>query len=110
MYYTMVFPYPDNQGTTIKKGYWLSFKERLFQAFINGSSRLQRSETRDFDILVPHSSSVISATLRVDSPLTTISIRARMKACSLLWQRLKSSVENLPYAVEGLLKKCFQPG
>jgi len=41
------------RASTIKKGYWLSFKERFFQAFINGSSRLQRSETRDFDILVP---------------------------------------------------------
>jgi len=70
-----------------------------YYALLNASvaMRLHNSDTSDFEILVPHSSSVISATLRVDTPLITISIRAWMKACSLRWYRENSSVENLPF-------------
>jgi len=44
---------------------------------------LHRSETVDLAKLVPHSSSVMRATLRVETPLTTISMSVRMSACSL---------------------------
>ena len=36
-------------------------------------------------LLVPHNSSVIRATLRVETPFTTISMRVRTRACSLRW-------------------------
>jgi hypothetical protein len=40
-------------------------------------------ETVDLEKLVPHSSSVMVVTLRVETPLTTISLSASTSACSL---------------------------
>jgi len=45
---------------------------------------------------VPHSSSVIAATFRVETPCRYISISATTSACSLRWYRPKSSVEKVP--------------
>ena len=59
-----------------------SIKSR--HAFTIGSRDSQSSETVDLEKLVPQRASVIRVTLRVDTPFTTISMKARTKACSLL--------------------------
>jgi hypothetical protein len=65
------------------KGNVCSPSGRSFQAATSGSRRAQSAETVDLEQLVPHSSSVMAVTLRVETPLTTISMSARTTACSL---------------------------
>ena len=48
------------------------------------SRRLHSVEKGGLENEVPQSSSVIYVTLRVDTPFTTISMRASTSACSLL--------------------------
>jgi hypothetical protein len=55
------------------------------KARTRGSKPAHRALTVDFEKLAPHSSSVMAETLRVDTPLTTISINASTNACSLRW-------------------------
>src|SRR5690606_34221609 len=62
----------STRASTIKKGYGPS-GGRSFHSATNGSSCLQRSDTVDFEKLVPQSSSVMRRTLRVETPLITIS-------------------------------------
>jgi hypothetical protein len=57
---------------------------------------MHSADTVDLEIELPHSSSVMAETLRVDSPLMTISIIARTSACSLRWKRWNNSVLNSP--------------
>jgi len=92
------------KASTIKKGYSLSDKGRLFQAVMRGSSALHNSETVDLENSSPQSSRVMCSTFRVETPLTTISIMARIKACSLRWNRAKRSVENAPFRMRGIRK------
>ena len=58
---------------------------RPLHAAISPSSLPHRADTRLLEKDVPHRASVISATLRVDTPSTYISIRAKTSAFSLRW-------------------------
>jgi hypothetical protein len=72
-------------ASTIMKGNSDPESGRSFQPLTIGSNLLQRAETVDAENEVPQSSSVIAATLRVETPLMTISIKASTRACSLRW-------------------------
>ena len=52
-------------------------------ARIRGSSWAPSALTVDFEKEAPHKASVISVTLRVETPWTTLSMSASTKACSL---------------------------
>ena len=64
----------------------ISDKGRSFQVVTTGSSPLPNSETVDLGNSSPQSSLVICSTFWVETPLTTISIKVRINACSLRYQ------------------------
>lgn len=68
-----------------QKGILLFAQVRSFQPFTIGSSGLPSADTVDFENPTPHNSSTPALTFRVDTPLTTLSIRVNTNACSLLW-------------------------
>jgi hypothetical protein len=49
------------------------------------SNSVARRLTVDLEKELPHKASVTSLTFLTDTPWITISIKARTKACSLLW-------------------------
>src|SRR5690606_6487783 len=65
------------RASTITNGYATASSERSFHSLTMGSRALHHSDTVDLEKLVPHNSSVIRRTFRVDTPLITISIIAR---------------------------------
>jgi hypothetical protein len=58
-------------------------RRRSWNARTWGSRPALSALTVDFEKEVPHKASVISVTLRVETPWTTLSMSASTKACSL---------------------------
>src|SRR5690606_35991681 len=68
------------RASTITNGYATASSERSFHSLTMGSRALHHSDTVDLEKLVPHNSSVIRRTFRVDTPLITISINLMGRA------------------------------
>ena len=55
-------------ASTIKKGYSCRLRSLSFQDVTTGSKALHRLDTVDLEKVVPHNSSVMRFTFRVDTP------------------------------------------
>jgi hypothetical protein len=79
-----VIPHPDHQG--IDQDHRIgAFQPTVLPGVDPGIQTRGQGSHRGLGNRVPHSSSVMEATFRVETPCTTLSIMARTRACSDRW-------------------------
>ncbi|PKK39562.1 hypothetical protein ABB02_01120 [Clostridiaceae bacterium JG1575] len=66
-----------------------------------GSSYSQSEDPVDLEKAVPHNSSVMAETFRVDTPLTTISIMASTELIALISREVLGAEVTVPQAWDG---------